>query len=127
VLLAILLSAFFYFLITRNPVEATVMRSPGLLFQDMGNGQISNLYDIKVVNKTTGDMPLELRLLSPKGTIQMIGTNTMVKKQMVGEMAFFVILDRKDLDKEKMQIEIGVFSSGKKLDQTKATFLAPLK
>ncbi len=127
VLLTILLSVFFYFLITRHDVEATVMRSPGLLYQDLGNGQISNLYDIKIVNKTVHNLSLDIRLLSPRGTLQLVGTNTTVKKQIVGEMAFFVILDRKELKKEKVELEIGVFSGGKKLDQTRATFLAPSK
>jgi hypothetical protein len=93
----------------------------------LGNGQISNLYDIKVINKTTGDLPLEIKLLSPKGTIQMIGTKTMVEKQTVGEMAFFVILDKNEMPKEKVKLEIGVFSAGKMLDKTTATFLAPVK
>ena len=57
----------------------------------------------------------------------MVGTNTMAKKQEIREMAFFVILDKKDLVKEKVEIQIGVFSGDKKLDQTRATFLAPSK
>jgi cytochrome c oxidase accessory protein FixG len=127
VLLAILLTAFFYFLITRNPVEATVMRQPGMLFQDQGNGRISNLYDIKIVNKTNNDLPVELQLISPRGTIQMVGTNPVMKKQAIGEMVFFVILDKNTVTSDKVRLEIGVFSGGKKLDQTGTTFLGPSK
>ena len=126
-LLTILLTTFFYFLLTKHPVEATVMRSPGMLFQDQGDGKISNLYDIKVVNKTSNDLPLEIRLISPQGSIQMIGNNKIVKKQTLGEMTFFVILDQKILNGEKTKLEIGVFEGDKKLDQTSATFLGPKK
>ena len=127
VLLLILLSIFSYFLISRHSVEATVMRSPGMLFQEQGNGKISNLYDIKILNKTNQDLPIEIRLLSPKGKIQMVGTNSNILKQSVGEMVFFVIIDQKDMDGEKTKLEIGVFSNEKELDETHATFLGPQK
>ncbi|MEI6900541.1 MAG: FixG Ig-like domain-containing protein, partial [Bacteroidota bacterium] len=126
-LLTILLSTFFYFLITKHPVEATVLRSPGMLFQDQGEGKISNLYDIKIVNKTSKDLPVEIKLISPEGKIELIGNSPVIKNQTVGEMAFFVILDRKLLSGEKTKLKIGVFSNGKELDNTTATFLGPKK
>jgi len=122
-----LLSVFTYFLIAKNPVEATVLRSPGMLFQDQGNGKISNLYNIKIVNKTSNDLPVEIRLLSVPGEVSVIGTGPVVKKQSVGEAVFFILLDKSKITKGKMEIDIGVFSGGKKLDQTRATFFGPEK
>ncbi len=125
--LAALLAAFSFFLIGRNPLEATVMRSPGTLFQDMGNGKIANLYDIKVVNKTSNDFPVEIRVLSQKGEVKIIGRDPLIRKQTVGEAVFFIILDSKDIPEGKMELKVGIFSGGKLLDETRATFFGPEK
>jgi cytochrome c oxidase accessory protein FixG len=127
IVLLALLAAFGYFMLSKNPVEATVLRSPGMLFQDQGNGKISNLYNIKIVNKTIRDLPVEIRLLSVHGEVSVIGTSPVIKKQTIGEAVFFILLDRSVITKGKMEIDIGVFSGGKELDRTRATFFGPEK
>ena len=123
--LLLLIGVIIYFLSSRNPVESTVLRKPGMLYQDMGNGIISNLYDIKLVNKTNSDYPVELRLLSHDGTIQIIGNQVLLKKQSTGESTFFVFIDKKHISSSGNKLKIGVFSNGKELDETTATFIGP--
>ena len=125
--LVALLSVFSFFLLGRNPVEATVMRSPGTLFQDMGEGKILNLYDLKIVNKTATDLPVEIRILSHKGEVKIIGKDPVIQKQSVGETVFFIILDKNDVPQGKTGVMLGIYSGGKKLDETKATFFGPEK
>jgi len=125
VVLAILLAAFSYFLLSRNEIEATVLRAPGMLYQDMGNGKISNLYNIKLVNKTHQDIPVSMKLIAPAGEINLIGNQLTVAKESIGETVFFVILDKKLLSKEKLDVVIGIYSGGKEIDRTKATFVGP--
>jgi len=125
--LAVLLVALGYFLISRNPVEATVLRSPGMLYQEQEGGRISNLYSVKVVNKTNRDLPIELGDLSGSGEIKIIGNAPVVAKQSLGEVVFFLIMDRNKITGSKTEVDIGVYSGGKKLDQTRATFVGPDK
>lgn len=125
VVLAVLLFALGYFLLSRNPVEATVLRSPGMLYQEQEGGKVSNLYSVKVVNKTSGDLPVEIRLLSGPGEVKIIGNAPVIKKQSLGEFVFFILLDRTKLTGSKTEVEIGIFSGGEKLDQTRATFVGP--
>jgi len=127
VVLSVLLVALTYFLVSRNPVEATVLRSPGMLFQEQDGGRISNLYSVKVVNKTAQDLPLEIRDLSGQGEIKIIGNSPVIAKQSLGEVVFFLLKDRTKLTGSKTEVEIGIFSGGKKLDQTRATFVGPEK
>ena len=127
VVLAVLLVALTYFLVSRNPVEATVLRSPGMLFQEQEGGKISNLYSVKVVNKTAHDLPIELRLLSGQGEVKVIGNAALIAKQSLGEVVFFILMDRNKLAGGKTELEIGIFSGGVKLDQTRATFVGPEK
>ncbi len=126
-LLVVLSFAGVYFLANRSTVEATVLRAPGMLFQDQGDGRISNLYDIKVVNKSGHDLPLEVRLLSHKGSILVIGNKLVVPKESVGEGVFFVYISKADLMTDKIELEMGIYSGGKLLDKTKASFIGPGK
>ncbi|HNY01240.1 MAG TPA: cytochrome c oxidase accessory protein CcoG [Bacteroidales bacterium] len=125
--LGILLAALTWFLTTRNPVEATVLRSPGMLFQEQEGGRISNLYSVKVVNKSGSDLTFEIRELSGTATVQVIGKPPMVAKQSLGETVFFLVADKGKLHGSKTEMEIGIFSGGKMLDKTRATFVGPEK
>jgi len=127
IVLAALLVALTYFLVSRNPVEATVLRSPGMLFQEQEGGKISNLYSVKVVNKTARDLPLEIRLLSGPGEVKVIGNAPVISRQSLGEVVFFLLIDRGRLTGSKTEVDIGIFSGGKQLDQTRATFVGPNK
>ncbi|MHC1706127.1 MAG: cytochrome c oxidase accessory protein CcoG [Bacteroidales bacterium] len=123
--LIILLGVITYFMLSRSPVESTVLRKPGMLYQDMGNGLISNLYDIKLVNKTNSDYPVELKLLSHQGRIQIIGNPVLLKKQSIGQSTFFVFIDKNNISAKGNKLKIGVFANGKQLDVASATFVGP--
>ncbi len=56
-LLGILLALLVF---TRSDVQTTLLRAPGALFQKSGDGKISNLYTMKLVNKTSREVPNEL-------------------------------------------------------------------
>jgi hypothetical protein len=90
--LLVLLSVVTISLVSRRAIEATILRAPGMLYQEAEPGKISNLYNIKLVNKTKEDLPVEIKLLSPAGTIQVIGGEILVKQESVGESVFFTIL-----------------------------------
>jgi cytochrome c oxidase accessory protein FixG len=125
--LFILLGVFAISITARKPIEATILRSPGMLYQEPEPGKISNLYNIKLVNKTNQDIPVELKTLSHEGVIQIIGNEINIKKQTVGESVFFLILDRKDINSEKITVRFGVFSNGKLIEEVNSTFLGPNK
>jgi cytochrome c oxidase accessory protein FixG len=126
VVLTLLLIALGYFLVSRNPVEATVLRSPGMLFQEQENGMISNLYSVKVVNKTSHALPLEIRLLSGDGEVKVIGNAPVIDKQSLGEVVFFILMKKNRVSNGKTEVNIGIYSGGKQLDKARATFVGPL-
>jgi cytochrome c oxidase accessory protein FixG len=78
--LVILLGVVTYSLIARKPIEATVMRAPGMLYQEPEPGKISNLYNMKLVNKTMKDLPVTVKMIEPKGEIKIIVKDIFVPK-----------------------------------------------
>jgi cytochrome c oxidase accessory protein FixG len=122
-----LLSVFFYMLITRKQVETTLLRTPGMLFQKQADGKISNLYSIEFVNKTFDELPIELKLIEPKGEIKLIdGEKVIVHKESIGKTSFFLLRDAKDITKIATPVVIEVSSNGKLIETMKSSFNGPV-
>jgi cytochrome c oxidase accessory protein FixG len=114
-------------LLSRSDVDATVLRTPGMLFQEQPDNCISNLYNIKLINKTHDDMPVELKIESDSGKIKMVGKEMIVvSKENIVNSEFFIILDRKKIQKRKTKLSIGIYSNGKRLKTLETSFLGPL-
>jgi hypothetical protein len=98
-----------------------------MLFQKQPDGRISNLYNYKIVNKTTEDFPVQLKLENIKGEIRLVGDqrNLEAKNQAISEGEFFVITDPSEVTQRKTKIKIGVYSGDKKIETVKTTFMGP--
>ncbi|MBV6647040.1 MAG: cytochrome c oxidase accessory protein CcoG [Cyclobacteriaceae bacterium] len=123
--MVLLIGVMISLLILRTDIETTVLRTPGLLYQEKSESSISNLYNYKVINKTNRELPLELRLENNPGKIELVGELSTVASQGVTEGAFFIILKRNALKKMSTKLKVGIYSDGKKLETVKTTFLGP--
>jgi cytochrome c oxidase accessory protein FixG len=125
VLLAII-GVFVVLLVTRKDVGVTIQRTPGMLFQKQENNMISNLYNIRLINKTQNEMPLMLKLESETGRIQMVGKNIIVGKESKAESEFFVFLPKDKIVNRKTELLIGIYSGDKRIETIRTTFLGPV-
>ncbi|WP_026463870.1 cytochrome c oxidase accessory protein CcoG [Adhaeribacter aquaticus] len=121
--LFLLTVGFVTLLATRNNVDATILRTPGMLYQHKGNNQISNLYNIHIINKTMDAMPITLKLLEPQGNIQLVKENLVLPEQGIIEGVFFVEIPKNELKKTSTEIKIGVYSGEKLITTEKTKFL----
>lgn len=114
-------------LLTRSNVEATVLRTPGQLYQKTPKGTVTNLYNVSVINKTNQALPLELRVLEPAdGTVRLVGQPGLtLPAQGIVEGVFFAELPRTALPKASNHIRIGVYSGSRLITEAKTKFLAP--
>jgi cytochrome c oxidase accessory protein FixG len=125
--LLILLGILVTLLLSRTDVETTIMRTPGLLYQNLENNEISNLYNIKLVNKTHIQLPITLKIESNSGKIKMIGNQIInVKKESVAGGAFFIICNKNQITNRKTKLKIGVYSNEKKIETVTTNFLGPV-
>lgn len=128
VVLLVLIGIEVVLLSTRSDYDATVLRAKGMLYQVQPNDQISNLFTIKLVNKTRKKLPVELKVENFKNyTLQLIGKEIVVVEEGVTEGEFFVFLNKSDVVDRKTKLEIGVYSNGKKIKTVKTNFLGPIK
>ncbi len=113
-------------LFLRSDVEATVLRAPGSLFQQMPDGHYSNLYTVRVVNKTSREMPVELRLENPAGSLSVMGQGSIVvAAQKLSESSVLIELDPAAMKSGTTALVLGVYSGGKKLQTLKTAFIGP--
>ncbi|MEO6914357.1 MAG: cytochrome c oxidase accessory protein CcoG [Chitinophagaceae bacterium] len=114
-------------LMTRKDVGATVMRTPGLLFQERGTDSISNLYNIKLANKTLNPILLSIRLENAKGIVQVIGKPYIhVEQEGQGSGSFFIVLPKSKLMTRKTEILLGLYEGNRKIENVNTVFLGPV-
>lgn len=125
VVLVILLGFFIYALLTRPIVETTILRTPGTLYQIQDNGKISNLFNIKIINKTHDEKDLNLKLIDQKGEIQLAGKEIKLEDQSLYESVIVLAIDKKDINSEKTDIKIGIFERDNLIETYNITFIGP--
>ena len=111
-------------LVTRADVAARIMRTPGQTYQLLAHDRISNLYNIKLVNKTRKNIHLDLKLENIKGEIKQVGVVD-VPKESYFQTSFFITLKNEQLKSRKTKVKIGIYENGKRMDVLSAIFLGP--
>lgn len=115
-------------LLTRKDIGSTIVRAPGQLYQERGTDSISNLYIIKVVNKTLNDIPLTLRLIhAPGRIIEAEGRDILVKKEDIGKGSFFIVLPNNYISRRKTKLEVGLYQGDKLITTATTNFMGPFK
>lgn len=126
IVLALLVSVLTTLLVTRKDVSATIMRARGMMYQEQPDGRVSNLYNIKLVNKTRKQIPITLRLDKDfHGEIKMVGKDLKVEKENIGDGMFFIYADKGYLHQRKNTVAVDVYSGDKKISTLSTTFFAP--
>ncbi len=98
-----------------------------MLYQEQPNNQVSNLFTIKLVNKTRKDLPVEIKVEGfPHATIEIIGKALSIKKEDMTQGTFFIFLNKTDIKKRKTELKVGIYSNGKLIKTIKTNFLGPV-
>jgi len=124
--LTILFGILVTMLFLRTDIEATVLRLPGQTFQTTEN-TVKNVYTITLINKTTEDIDnVEIKLLSHKGNVILVGGDLSIKKQGLKDGTLFIEINKSDLKSSKEKLKLGVYSNGKLIETTTTNFTGPL-
>jgi polyferredoxin len=126
VVLLALATALALMIFTRADVEATILRAPGSLFQKMPDGHYSNLYTVRVVNKTSRDLPVELHLENLPGHVLVMGEGKIVvPAQKLVENSILIEIDPEAMRYGTTQVTVGVYSNDRQLQVIKTAFIGP--
>jgi len=124
--LCLLLSLLVFLLVSRTDLDARLMRTAGMTYTSLPDGRISNLYNLKLANKTHKDIPFTLKLENIPGEIEVVGSSSLlVKREDYSHLQFFVKLNRSVVKGWKTPLNIGMYENGKKIKTVTANFIGP--
>ena len=115
-----------FLVFTRSQVQTTLLRAPGALFQQTAQGTIENIYTLKLVNKTSRDIPIQLKLENIQGQLTVLGGKELVvPKEDLAQTSVLIELPLAALKSPVTKLKIGVYSNGKLLETTDTAFIGP--
>ncbi|MEL6721331.1 MAG: 4Fe-4S dicluster domain-containing protein [Bacteroidota bacterium] len=115
-----------FLLSSRTAVEVLLLRTPGMLYQEVDEQTLSNLYNYQIINKTNEDLPIEF-MLEGEGIIKLVGQAPIAKATEVTEGALFIEIPKSALESRKTKVKVRIISDGKELNTIKTNFLGIVK
>ncbi|MFA9390454.1 MAG: cytochrome c oxidase accessory protein CcoG [Prolixibacteraceae bacterium] len=123
--LFILLAVFVGLFITSKQTETSILRTSGSLYQVQENGDIVNIYNMKIINKTNNNLPIDIKLLQPEGSIKRISPSDTLFRNNMMEDVILLSIHKSNLKKGSNKISFGIFINNEMVEEVKTAFLAP--
>lgn len=122
--LIILVGSLTALLVTRSIFDATVLRVPGQILQENNDGTISNLYRIKIVNKSNVLKPYHLAIAEKEAALSFVGKPLEVLKPVTEtEETFFIKVAKENITKRKSNFTVQVMSGNEIIQTKKVSFI----
>ncbi len=126
-ILLVLATILAFLVFARSDVETSFLRAPGALFQTTPAGDISNLYLLKLVNKSSKEVPVHLKLENLPGRLLVMGGSNelVVAKQELAQTSVLIELAPGILQPGTTPLKIGVYSGDHLLQMINTVFVGP--
>jgi cytochrome c oxidase accessory protein FixG len=127
VILIVLLGILSFALATRSDVETTVLKIPGTLYQ-RDNGYITNLYNVEFVNKTFGDIAVEMKVEKPNVAelVNVAGKPIVVPAEGFVKGVYFIKVPEDKVTNARTVIRLGIYQDGRLIETVKVKFIGPV-
>lgn len=123
VLLIGLLAVLVILLMTRSDFQTTVLRQRGTTYHVTKEGDIGNIFEINLTNKT---FDVKLKTEDPDAKIKMVTKLIRLKEQGHIKDRFVISMPLKRLEGGKMDIEIVVYGNGKEIERVRTKLIGPI-
>ncbi len=127
IVLVLLVVAFVSLIVTREDLQGTITRFPGMTFQAREDGTVSNLYQITLINKTFEPQKVELQALADGMKVEIIGAKEWIlEPQTKFEGRFFLVRNQAEVKVNQEKVKVALIHNQEEIDQIKTNFMAPL-
>lgn len=111
--------------LTRKDFDVLILRQPGTIYQQVSESRFSNLYNLKLSNKSQQNLSGTIEVMNLPAEIQFIDAESSVASQELKEFKFFIIIEQKNFHHGKNDIELLFTSDRGDTKKLKTEFIAP--
>ena len=106
--------------------EATLLRAPGALVPDPARRRHREPLPLNLVNKTSRDLPVELKLENVAGSLTVMGAGDLVlPREQLASTSVLIELAPGTMTGHNTKLKIGVYSGDKRLQTVTTVFIGP--
>lgn len=128
--LAVIMAGFFFFLSNSGDLHTKLLRAPGQTYTMTPEGNVTNLYNISVTNKSKQERNLDFRLAEgTKGSLMLIGDDDLsmeLAADGLSEGSIIVELPPESLGELSFDIGIEILEDGKVIETVTTKFNGPM-
>lgn len=125
--LVVLVAAFIGLIATREDLEGTITRFPGMTYQEREAGKVSNLYNITLINKTFESQRVAIKALAEGMEVEIVGASDWVlAPQTKLEGRFFLVRDQSEVKVPQEKVMLQLLNQGEEFDEIQTNFMAPV-
>ena len=110
---------------TRKDFEATILRQRGSTYQITNDGQISNIFEINLTNKTQNDYKVKLKLDHSEASIDLVVNDLILKSEDRLKERFVMKLPIDKVKNGKEEVTIIVYGNDKEIERVTTKFIGP--
>jgi len=127
--LIILVSTVTVLLANRKDVDVSILRTPGMLYQIQDENKVSNIYNVKIYNKTFKEININFKLNNPDnadGEVKITGGQINIKPAELSEGSILILIPKDKIKLSNTPVKIGVYSNDELIDEINSAFLGPV-
>ena len=125
--LMLLVAAFVSLIATREDLEGTITRFPGMTYQARPDGKVSNLYNITLINKTFVPQSVTIVSMADGMNVEIVGdTNWVLEPQTKFEGRFFLVKEQTAVRVPQEKVHLVLSAEGVEFDDIETNFMAPV-
>lgn len=109
----------------RSPVEATILRTTGQTYEELADGNVRNLYTIKILNRLPDSAHYELRLAGMQGQLEVVGPKLVTAGFGNASSVFAVTIPKEQLFSKSTLLTIAVTDGETVLEEVRTSFFGP--
>lgn len=119
----VILGIFAFMFFNRKMFDSTIIKVPGLTYQ-IQDGIVSNLFSIKVINKSLDTKPFAISVAYPGAEIEYVG-NTLdsLRSGVTEKQTFFIRIPKAELSGRRNKLKIDIWSGDALVDTRSVVFL----
>lgn len=125
-LLTVLVAVLIGLLVTREDFDSKIMRQSGSTFMITKDGDVSNIFEIYLLNKTRNEFDIQLELDSEHGTIETTIPKLYLPAEQELKERFIIKIPYSEVSSSEV-LYINVYGNGKKIQRVKTKFIGPIQ